>query len=338
MLDTFVNIDISSLKPKCTTVKTISQLKIEKDATIQTKADGEFSLIVYTDGESFMINKWKRLRAEYPQLIELSNALRKLGVKRVEFLGELYAVDEKGRPMKLPDFIRIVKSGDKSLIEKHIRIGIFDLLKIDGHEIRQSHAFKMQEVENWLKGCRLVHVLPYIVPRNRKQIQEFWRNYVVEKGFEGIVYRDNSQIIKVKPYLEADFVIIGLNKRKMIEQQQVRSLKIALMTKDGKILDVGDVSSGIDEKLGFALWKLMEFKVGEDKDTIYIKPLIVVNVAFASLFKARKRLLEFNGKCYTEVGEMDFVSLRHPRLIRFREDKGVNPNDLRLEQIPFLFG
>jgi DNA modification methylase len=35
-----------------------------------------------------------------------------------------------------------------------------------------------------------------------------------------------------------------------------------------------------------------------------------------------------------EIGTKPYVSLRHPRLLRFRADKTVNPKDLRQTQIP----
>jgi len=119
-----------------------------------------------------------------------------------------------------------------------------------------------------------------------------------------------------------------------MERREVRSIKLALMQPDGTFIELSDCASGINEELGKALFKLLDQKVGEDDRTIYVKPIVVCTVQYTDTFLKDRPVLKYEQEKYTQVGTKPFVSLRHPRLIRFRPDKTVNPQDLRTTQIP----
>ena len=330
--------NIDNLIPNMKTLDSLDLLKLNSETIVSAKLDGEFTLLSYTrEGESYTLNKWGHKRQDFPALNQFIEAMNKTEVTHAELLCELHA-RENGKPTNLPTFIRYVKAKNRDL--EKIHIGIWDLIKINGYTPQQSFAWKLEEVEKWVKGCTLVNVVPYIKPHSIEDVKEFWRTIVEEKGYEGLVIR-NGDIYKVKPRLDVDAVIIGINKKsgygkdlQVMQRQEVRSVKLALMQPDGTFIELSDCASGINEELGKALFKLTDHKIGEDDTTIYVKPIVVCTIQYTDTFLKDRPVLKYEQEKYTEAGTKPFASLRHPRLIRFRPDKTVNPQDLRTAQIP----
>jgi len=341
MKEATVNEKIDGLKPKMKVLKSIEEIELTPQTVIQLKVDGEFNKLVYErNGETFTVNKWGRKRKDFPALNQLINALNQTPIQKAEFLVELYA-KTGDKPLKLPQFIRLVKS-HKPEDHMKIHIGIWDWIKADGYRINQLFIWKCQELQEIFKDCTHVGVLPFFQPKNYTEVETLWQIYVEKYGWEGFVVRSNDEIFKVKPLGEVDAVIIGLNKesgygkKTLFEQKQVPSFKTAVMDENGNFIELCDCGSGLNVELRKALWRLMDYKVGEDKETVYIKPFVVVQIEYMETFSKERQVLKFDGEKYVSVGTKPFVSLRHPRLRRFRPDKnGTNPQDVRATQIPF---
>lgn len=337
MIDQETNIEVKHLMPKMDGLKSVDAIPL-LNTVVMAKADGEFSVIYYDAKTCYIVNQYGRMRGDFPAINELCDALIRRGLIEAVLLSELYAV-ENGRPLTLHKFLSRAKGRNK--IPESLRIGVFDLLRIDGETVKEDYGWKMDEVSEWLRGCHYCHVLPYIRAENHLQIRKFWKEYVEEIGFEGIVAHAGGKIWKVKPSADVDAVVIGLNKRELFDQKQITSLKTALMEEDGTLIELTDVASGINHDLRSFLWRLMEYKVGEDRETVYIKPLVVCTVEYQETYKEDskgepilKRRWSFEEGRYIERDKRAFVSLRFPRLIGFRSDKTLDPKDLRLTQIP----
>lgn len=337
MQEKIVDVKIDHLKPNMKTLPSFKALKIVPGETIlQTKVDGEFTLLTFTKDGSFTVNRWGRARTDFPALNEFHDAMLKTGLEKAELLCELYA-KEGDRPLKLPDFIHYIKGGEPELLNK-IHIGIFDLVSINGQPVVQSYAWKIDEVSGWLQNCKLCHVLPNTKPVTTQDVENFWKEWVENKGYEGLVARTNDEIYKIKPISEVDAVIIAINKRELFWSKQVTSIRLALMDDQGRFVEIGDCASGITHDLRTALWKLMDFKVGEDDKCVWVKPIVICTVQYTDVFKGRNKVYNFNEQQgYQEIGTTQLVRLRHPRLVRLRPDKRVTPEDLRVEQIPMDF-
>jgi ATP-dependent DNA ligase len=106
------------------------------------------------------------------------------------------------------------------------------------------------------------------------------------------------------------------------------------MTPEGNFVEIGDCASGIDHQLRRSLWKLMDYKISEDDKTVYVKPFIIITVEYTDLFKGKNKVYQYTPQGYIEKDTMNLTRFRHPRLIRFRTDKIVNPKDLSIQQIP----
>jgi len=128
---------------------------------------------------------------------------------------------------------------------------------------------------------------------------------------------------------DVDAVIIALKKTDLYQQGMIASVKVALMQRDGKLVELADVA-GFKDDVKKALWKLHKFKVREDQNYVYVKPKVVVQVTYSELFPSTKKTFDEN---LNIVDEIQFFSLRHPRFSRVRLDKKVNVRDLRIGQL-----
>ena len=342
MQERFVEMKIDHLKPQMKTIRSLDEIKIIPNITVaQVKVDGEFNYLRYgKDGKVFTLNRWGRMRTDFPAINQLKEALDQLDITEAEFLVELYA-KEGDRPLKLPQFIHYIKSGNQADLEK-IHIGVWDIISLNMKKLQENYAWKYQEASMWLKNCTHAQVLPYIIPKHNIDLETFWQIYIETHGYEGLVIRQNSQIYKLKPKGELDAVIIGINKKtsygkklKLLENKQVSSLKLALMNQNGDFIEIGDVASGINHDLRKALYQLTDYKIAEDENTIYIKPFVIAQIEYTELFPSQNnKILKLTPQGYIETAKTNLVRLRHPRLIRFRPDKQPTPKDIGIRQIP----
>jgi len=105
--------------------------------------------------------------------------------------------------------------------------------------------------------------------------------------------------------------------------------KIALMDSDGNFVDVAD---GAQLSRTSSILELLT-PLYEDEGYLWVKPEVVIEVSYQQLYvESARPVYRFEGGRYAERGTKKFISLR-PYKIRLREDKTVNPRDLRLEQV-----
>lgn len=322
---------VKNLKPKMKVLPHYSLLPLKHDTVVMAKADGEFNAVYFNrNGVKSGVqseNMWATLRLsrDLPCLRELEESCYKAKLEKATFLAELYAVDD-GKMLQLPKLIHHIRAGDKNLIH----LGIFDLLEVNDRSFtNEDYSWKISEVRSWLEGWRHADVLPYIVPETADDVEKFWKHYVEELNFEGIVAR-NGEWTKIKRNQTVDAVIIGINKKPLTKDTLVTSLKVGLKDADGNIVELSDVASGIDHGLRATLWKLTDFKVREDDKTIWIKPLVVVEIGYIELFQSTRTVLDAD---LHKRGTKQFYSLRSPKLLSIRSDKKPTADDIGESQL-----
>jgi len=323
--------NVEKYRPISRLLRTIDQIPLKPRTVVSAKLDGEYQLVMrlnFMGGKVIALNRFGHLRTDLPPLRELEDRIP----EGMRFLGELYAIDVD-RPLRLPEYISIIKSGDKARIERHIRLMLFDIV---GLPAERDYLWRLEEIKQLLNDRPSTYVHPpiYITPTTHQEIQDFWNHYVETLGYEGLMVWSENQFYKLKRRREVDGVIIGLNKDTDSWQEgQVGSVKIAVMTAEGYHIPLCDVGSGIDPDLRKALTKLMRLKTDEDAKTVWVKPAVIVTVEYTETFENETMLLTFRDGHWTPVRKTKFHSLRHPRFICFRKDKKPTYEDIRAEQL-----
>jgi len=108
--------------------------------------------------------------------------------------------------------------------------------------------------------------------------------------------------------------------------------RMALMNPAGNFVAIAD---GLQiSPLSPILWQIEPLY--ETESYLWVKPEVVVEVSYQDLYVDRMRpVYRFENNCYQQVGEIKAVCCR-PYFRGIREDKSVNPRDLRLEQVSYL--
>lgn len=327
----------SNQKPIMNPIFNILQAPIPCIAS--AKADGEFTLVNYRKNMIFTENVWGKVRLEgdLHALFELKDALKANEILSAIFKAELYW-EEDGKPTQLPKFISHKDS-------TRLTLGLFDLVELDGEYIKGTYHGRLELIEKITKPKSLTplhyKVLPYEVVIDMTKLSNLYGDWL-KKGYEGAVITDKGdEIYKLKPQLEIDAVIVGINKKPKLKHNEVTSIKVALIDSsvyENRFIDLTDVASGIEIDLRRELYELMKYKTGEDDETIRVQPIIVATIGYQETYPNIKKptfIYDAVSKTYHRTNDTNLVSLRSPKLLRFRPDKTANSKDVGLNQLPF---
>jgi ATP-dependent DNA ligase len=329
--------DITCYKPKMHQAKALKEVPFifgTKNITVQVKADGEFNYVKYSrEGETFMINRFGRKTTNLPCLYELVELLKKWNMVEAELLAELYAVKD-GKPLTLPNLIHYLKGTDHSL-QNFIKLGVFDLLSINGVKSDLIYPMKYFTMSQWFEAGSLVHVLPWSEPTKFDSVQNFWNEKVEGEKWEGLVIRLNGETWKVKPNCDIDVAIIGINKNnKGFDEGKARSLKMGLMNEDGNFVEIGDCSGVGDEESQELFELVRNFRIGEDNTTVFVQPVVIATIEYIQTYPdTRNKVYRIENGQIKETGEATLVRLRNPHVKGYRADKKACIEDVGLNQI-----
>jgi len=272
----------------------------------QIKYDGELTYLLRKQGVCYTVNKWGRCRTDYP----IMDFARDIIGEHV-FVGELYVWGGD-----LYEFLRSRNDFER------LRLAIFDVV-MDKPYYERWEVIKRIFLAS-LAGEELVHLVEGKLVKTRLELEKFFLDSV-RRGFEGIVCRSpesrfGDSPFKLKKVRSADVVVLGISKdskRFKTEKGMIGSLLCGCLHQ-GKFVSVGRVGSGFSNEGRKALYEsLMEFKTGEDERYIYVKPALVVEVAYQKTIESK----DF------DVG----FTWRHPAFRRIRFEKQATEEDVGLE-------
>ena len=167
---------------------------------------------------------------------------------------------------------------------------------------------------------------------------------------EGIVLRPtDGRIFKLKPFVTLDAAVIGLTVR-ADEPDQARSLLLALMRENGQLQIIGSCGNLGDDERRRALFALLaestvdsNYRYASSSGALFrfVRPEVVVEVRLTDLQSAdssekpvERMVLSYSAeRGYEARRPMEGVSILHPVLERVRDDKSVNPADVRAAQV-----
>ncbi|MFD2213222.1 DNA ligase D [Metabacillus endolithicus] len=275
------------------------------DWIYETKYDGFRSILTITNTSiELMSRNEKSLNDNFPEII---NEVKKIHKAFEPFLpitldGELvYLETPHFSNFELLQIRGRLKNKEKILheAEKHpCRFLAFDLLKLKGNSL-QSNTFKERksELKNLFKALKLgttvdtktSNLLQYVPCTT--DYSTLWKEMKLEDG-EGVIAKQQKgkweagvrtkQWLKIKNYKRACFFITGYDKENGYFHVGVYS--------KNNIIQVGVFSHGISSQERHALLQIIrENKHSETANFIEIKPAIVVELQFLSLYKDQLR-------------------------------------------------
>jgi ATP-dependent DNA ligase I len=257
-----------------------------------------------------------------PELVEAALAL---AVRTVVLDGEAIALRPDGRPH--PFQVTGSRLGSRLEVERlrsqiPLTLFCFDVLHLDGEDlIDLTGAERYRALADVLPPDLLV---PRIVTGVLAEAEAFAAD-AVARGHEGVMVkslevpyeagRRGSGWIKVKPHHTLDLVVLAAEWGHGRRRGFLSNLHLgAVDPASGGFVMLGKTFKGLtDEMLAWQTRRLLELEEGRDEWTVYVRPELVVEVAFDGL----QRSPRYPGG----------VALRFARVVRYRPDKPATEAD-----------
>jgi ATP-dependent DNA ligase I len=249
---------------------------------------------------------------------EVVATLGKLPVRAAVLDGELIALREDGRPLPFQD----TSSRAASAEGPPLSVFLFDALHLEGADLIDLPDWKRHAELAWAVPSELL--MPRLVTDSAAQASEFFRD-AVARGHEGVVVksldapyaagRRGSGWIKVKPRHTLDLVVLAVEWGHGRRRGWLSNLHLGARdpATDGFVM-LGKTFKGLtDELLTWQTSRLLELESRRDAYTVYVRPELVVEVAFDGV----QRSPRYPGG----------LALRFARVLRYREDKSATEAD-----------
>ena len=316
---------------------------------VTRKYDGELAVLFWNGEDCFSVNSGGTVRMGLPCLEEAAACFRAAGLKQAVIPSELYVDEEKARSRV---FEVLAALADKSL-HHTLRLAPFDIALLDdGAPYRPASYEDVHRRLGELCGkSPLLQPVRLENAASRAEVKDLFEKWVNEEGGEGLVVRSELPMIyKIKNRHTLDAAVIGFSEGAGDTRGQVRTLLLALMDEGGIFQIIGRCGNGLGEDLKKELLpRLLEMKIDSkyiETDSNHvafhmIRPELVVEIyindvlfetSSGPIFNHRLEL-KAGTQTYHRCGSVPGLSVVFPIFSRFREDKQVNPVDLRLAQV-----
>lgn len=288
----------------------------EASVALEWKIDG-IRVQIHRDGEHVAVftRSLDDITARVPELVE---AARALPVRTAVLDGEAIALRAEGRPH--PFQITASRTGThdaaRSRAETPLTVYLFDVLHVDGADLIDRPGAERWAALQALAPSGLL--VPRLVTGDAGSADAFFVD-AVARGHEGVVVksldtpytagRRGAGWVKVKPRHTLDLVVLAAEWGHGRRRGTLSNLHLGARDPGGDgFVMLGKTFKGLtDELLAWQTERLRELAVRRDDWTVWVRPELVVEIAFDGL----QRSTRYPGG----------LALRFARVLRYREDK-----------------
>ena len=319
---------------------------------VSRKVDGEFTVLVYRNGECLTLNPGGTVRIGLPWEEEAARILSNADIKSAVLAGELYVENEQRRP-RVHDVTAIARQPQIEDDLTRLRFAVFDLLSTDDENNERPFCDTWKWIEKlFAKGDR-IHPVECKAANDAEGVHELFVKWVQNEGAEGLVVRsDTAGLFKVKPRHNLDAVVIGFTESLGDRQGLLHDLLLAVMRHDSTMHVLTRVGGGFSDDERRSIVSDMKDMVVESEyaevnsDHVayqMVHPDWVVEISCLDLIAQTTRggpvnrmVLNFRDdglSRYETVRRLPLAAVISPQFIRRREDKTPRQQDVRIEQV-----
>ena len=299
-------------------------------SVIEYKYDG-FRLIVHKRGKivKLFTRRLENVTKQFPDIVEaiIENVKAKNCILDSEAVGYNKKTKKYIAFQKISQRIRRKYDIDKIAKEFPIELNVFDLLNL---EEKSTINLALKERFSMLKKIikeesQKIVIAKHIITDNEKTARDFFKE-AISLGHEGVMFKNNDApykpgsrvgyMVKYKEAMESlDLAIVAAEWGEGKRSGWLSSYLVACQDEDGNLLEIGRVSTGLKEKAEEGLSfeemtkKLKPLIKKESGKEVRVKPVLVIEVEFEEIQKSPSYSSGY--------------ALRFPRVIRLREDKGL---------------
>ncbi len=306
-----------------TAISVASALERVRPAAFEWKLDGVRVQVHRLGGEVRVFTRsLDDVTPRVPELVEMAVALP---VRAVVLDGEAIALREDGRPHPFQVTAGWVTSRlgvERLRASLPLTPFLFDVLHLDGEDLIDRPGAERQHALTMAVPAELR--VPRLVTDDLTAATEFL-DRALERGHEGVVAksliapyeagRRGASWLKIKPCHTLDLVVLaaewGHGRRRGLLSNLHLGARDPLTS--GFVM-LGKTFKGLtDEMLAWQTRRLLELEVGRDAWTVYVRPELVVEVAFDGVQRSPRYPGGF--------------ALRFARVLRYRPDKPAGEAD-----------
>ncbi len=300
---------------------------------------GEVELEVKYDGARVQIHKngndvklyTRRLEdvtVQFPEIVE--GALHNIKSTSCVVEGEIVAISpDDRRPLPFQNLSRRIKRKYNigEMVEKiPAEVNLFDIIFLDGKDKLATPFIERRELlSKIVNPTERFRIAENLVTSDLPSAEKFYKKSLIA-GHEGVMvkvlsapYQPGSRVgymYKIKPVMESlDLVVTGATWGEGRRASWLGSYLLSAYDSEiGQFLEIGRMATGLtDEQLAELTEMFKPLITAEKGNAVTIKPEIVFEVAYEEIQKS---------PTYSSG-----YALRFPRLVRVREDKGVEEAD-----------
>jgi DNA ligase 1 len=286
------------------------------EAALEYKLDGA-RIQIHKSGDQVAVysRRLNDVTAAVPEVVEL---VRALPARELILDGEVIALRDNGTPHAFQTTMsRFGKRLDVNRARGEVPLTpfFFDLLHLDGGSLMDEPARERLKALHDLAPAPTV--IPRLVTASSVEADRFLRT-AIERGHEGIMAKAldapyqaghrGRRWLKVKPANTLDLVVLAAEWGHGRRHGWLSNLHLGARNPEGGFVMLGKTFKGMtDEMLDWQTKKLLELEVARDGITVYVRPELVVEVAFNEV----QASTQYPGG----------VALRFARIKRYRADK-----------------
>ena len=320
---------------------------------VSRKIDGEFTVLVFRQGEAFTLNPGGTVRVGLPFLDEAARLLSKGGVKEALIAGELYQAREDRRP-RVQDVVSTAGRPTAPSELEQLRFAAFDLISLNGSPPPALFRETWQKLVKLLQSGTRVHPVEAEWATKASAVRDLYAKWVEKEGAEGVVARsDVAGSFKIKPRHNLDVAVIGYSESTGDRAGLLHDMLVAVLRREGTFHVLGRVGGGFtDEQRKEMLSDLKDMAVDSEYAEVssdhvayqMVRPDWVVEISCLDLVSQNTRggpvsrmVLDWHANnghsLYRTLRRMPLASVISPQFVRRREDKQVQPVDVRIAQL-----
>ena len=162
---------------------------------ISQKIDGEFTMLIYRDGEACILNPGKTLRARAPFLDEAISHLKKAGIKKALIGGEFYVQrteefrKKDGKATRVHDIVRIGRKPTTDEELGQLGFACFNIYDLDGQDLSMDYSATIAKLTDIFGEGKLVHPVKTVIGENASAVLQQYDAWVGAEGHEAVVAR-----------------------------------------------------------------------------------------------------------------------------------------------------
>jgi ATP-dependent DNA ligase len=323
----------------------------EEEFHVSRKIDGEFAVLVMNEDEIFLINPGGTIRTGLPLMQEARKCLEEHGIHNAVIPGEFYK-REDGKRERVHDVAHVARKPDSEKDLGLLHFAVFDIMEIDNKPVDIPFDEVWAKITGIFASGTLIHPVESVKVRDSEELNKIFENWVEKENAEGLVLRsDTAGMFKIKPRHFLDVVVVGFTEGTEDRTGMIHDILVAVMREEGTLHLLGRVGSGLtDEQRRTFLSDLMDITAESEYNEInsdrvayqMVRPELIIEISCLDLISQNTRgrtidrmVLNWNERegRYETVRNMPMASIISPQFIRYREDKTVNPSDLRMKQV-----